>query len=118
MITTFTFASGHSLKALKTSGNGGNTCLPWASSSASVAWIADVLDLVNERLEAMPEVGRHLQIGPSHFMTPDLTQPAIERIWNYSILPYLEEQFFGRETELKRFDLELLRREAAERTRP
>ncbi len=84
--------------------------------SAEVAWIAAVLDLVNERLEAMPDVGRHLQIGPSHFMSKDLTQAAIERIWKYSILPYLEEQFFGREGALADFDLRALHEQAIQRT--
>jgi hypothetical protein len=75
---------------------------------AELAWIAAVLDVVNERLEAMPDVGRHLQIGPSHFMNKNLTHATVERIWKYSILPYLEEQFFGREAALADFDLKAL----------
>ena len=82
---------------------------------AELAWIAAVLDLVNERLEAMPDVGRHLQVGPSHFMNKDLTQASIERIWKYSILPYLEEQFFGREGALADFDLKALHEQAIQR---
>jgi len=84
---------------------------------AELAWIADVLDLVNERLEAMPEVGRHLQIGPSHFMTPDLTQAKLERIWKYSILPFIEEQLFGREDGLAEFEMQTLRDELERRRR-
>jgi len=84
---------------------------------AELAWIAEVLDLVNERLEAMPEVGRHLQIGPSHFMTPDLTQAKLERIWKYSILPFIEEQLFGREDGLAKFELQMLRDEVERRSR-
>lgn len=84
---------------------------------AELAWIADVLDLVNERLEAMPEVGRHLQIGPSHFMTTDLTQAKLDRIWKYSILPFIEEQLFGREAGLADFELQTLRDELERRRR-
>jgi hypothetical protein len=41
-------------------------------------------------------------------MNKNLTHATVERIWKYSILPYLEEQFFGREAALADFDLKAL----------
>lgn len=69
-------------------------------------WVADVIDRANGQL---PD--KHLAIGPSHFMRPGgLTEELVERIWRYSILPYLGDLFFGREEELDRFDLKKLRK--------
>ncbi len=42
-------------------------------------------------------------------MKKNLDEEWVERIWQHSVLPYIEEQFFGEETELERFDLDLLR---------
>jgi 5-methylcytosine-specific restriction protein B len=41
-------------------------------------------------------------VGPSHFMDPSLTPQKLERIWKYSIIPYLAEYFIEqRERALK-----------------
>jgi len=37
---------------------------------------------------------RNLAIGHSHFMKRDLTEKQVERIWAFSILPYIEDNFF------------------------
>lgn len=58
------------------------------------SWVADLLDTINEELESRLD-GPHLQIGPSHFMRPNLDENQLQRIWTYNVFPYLEDQFFG-----------------------
>jgi MoxR-like ATPase len=67
-------------------------------------WVAAVVDKANERLG-----DRHAFIGPSYFMTQDLTEEWVDLIWRHAILPYLEEQFFGEPERLREFDLAKLR---------
>src|ERR1035437_2085904 len=71
----------------------------------ALAWVADLVDLANERLD-----NRHMAIGPSHFLRKDLTEEWVELIWEHSVLPYVAEQFFGEEGRLKDFALADLRR--------
>lgn len=70
----------------------------------SFLWIADVVDEANRRLG-----DRNVAIGPSHFMRADLTEEWAGLIWDYAVIPYLSEQFFGEEERLAEFDLERLR---------
>jgi MoxR-like ATPase len=79
-----------------------------AEHSPELSWLSPVLDRTNALL-ADP----HLAVGPSHFLKSDLTEKAARRIWTYSVLPYLQDQFFGREYELDKFNLDRLRREVA-----
>jgi 5-methylcytosine-specific restriction protein B len=40
---------------------------------------------------------RDYKIGPSYLMTPDVeTAGGLDRVWEYSILPLLEEHHYGR----------------------
>ena len=71
-------------------------------------WVADVVDRANELLP-----GTHSDIGPSHFMRDDLTEEWVELIWEYSILPYIAEQYFGDEARLEAFALEKLKKAAS-----
>jgi 5-methylcytosine-specific restriction protein B len=66
-------------------------------------YVADVVDKANALL---PD--RHLQIGPSHFMTSRLTDEWLSKIWRGSVLPYIEEQFFDEPEKVKQFELERL----------
>ncbi len=69
------------------------------------SWVADLVDLANERLG-----DRHTSIGPSFFM-PDaegLDEAQVRRIWRRAVLPYIEEQFFGNEDRLAEFDFDRL----------
>ena len=66
----------------------------WLEANDEPGWVADLLKLVNEEL--MERLGGpDLQIGPSHFMRPGLTEAVVRRIWDYSVLPYIEEQLHG-----------------------
>lgn len=71
--------------------------------------LADIVDAANSKL---PD--RNLLIGPSHFMRPQLSDHWVERIWEYSITPFVEEQFFGDADAPKQFTLDALRTPAAE----
>jgi MoxR-like ATPase len=66
-------------------------------------YVADLVDRVNAQL---PD--RHLQIGPSHFMTSRLDDQWLRKIWRASILPYLEEQFFDEPQRVEVFALDRL----------
>ena len=76
-----------------------------------MAWVADVVDLANKRL---PD--RHAAIGPSYFLKAGLTLAKMQTIWEYAIMPLLEEQFFGEEGRLEDFTLDKLCLEAGIRT--
>ena len=47
----------------------------WLADGNGQSAIADFLDAVNKEL--LPVVGEHLLIGPSHFMTTDLSDNAL-----------------------------------------
>jgi len=66
-------------------------------------WVADAVDRANAKLE-----DPNRAIGPSHFLRKDLTEEWVHRIWRHSIIPYLEEQFFGQEERVEEFTLEQL----------
>ena len=70
---------------------------------------ADLVDAANAKLE------RDMGIGPSYFMGGGgaLDQPRVERIWKRSVLPYIEEQFFGDSAKLAEFDISRLTRQLA-----
>lgn len=75
-------------------------------------WLATLLDRANEKLD-----DPNFSIGPSHFMDRErLTEPWVEMIWQHSILPFVEEHFFGEPDRLREFDLERLRRAVGRQT--
>lgn len=71
----------------------------WLDHHGSGTAVADLLDAVNTELAE--QVGDHLVIGPSHFMKEDLSEEALERIWEFNIYPTLEEMLWGRHEELR-----------------
>ena len=79
------------------------------NGSTEMAWVADVVDRANERLRD----DRHAAIGPSHFMKPNLSEADVERVWNHSVLPYIEERLFGSRDRMSAFELDALRADAA-----
>ncbi len=87
-----------------------------AKGSAEVAdYAADLVDRLNERLmEQQGTYGENLKVGHSYFMEKDLDLDLLSRIWASDVLPYLEEQLFGREVDVKAtFSLEALESEEA-----
>ena len=73
-------------------------------------------------LEELNEViaDRDFAIGPSYFMTPRIGEGGeLDRIWQHAIMPLLEEQFFGTDTDVPgRFGLSAIRRRLAARDQP
>jgi len=63
--------------------------------------VAELLDAVNAEL--VRDLGDHLLIGPSHFMKEDLSEDALQRIWDFNIFPTLEELLWGRTEALARW---------------
>ena len=57
--------------------------------------MADVVDRANSLLQD----DRQAAIGPSYFLQQDLDEASVERIWEYNVLPYLEERLFGYESD-------------------
>ena len=72
-------------------------------------WVADILDRANRLLIDDDNAA----IGPSHFMKPDLDEAAARRIWEYGVLPYVEERLFGERDRLADFAFDRLRGTAA-----
>ena len=67
-------------------------------------WLADVVSEANRRLG-----DQQAAIGPSYFLRENLTPEWVKIIWEYAVLPYLAERFFGEEDRLKEFNLDELR---------
>ncbi|WP_265444419.1 McrB family protein [Flexivirga meconopsidis] len=74
----------------------------WLAAHDGPVWVAAVVDAVNDELRRALR-GPHLQIGHSHFMVEGLTDAALARIWTYSVYPFIEDQFYGREDVLRTF---------------
>lgn len=72
---------------------------------------ADLLRTLND---AIGEEDRDFKIGPSYLMKPHLEQPgALERVWQYDLMPLLEEHYYGRLNRAQvrdRFGLAAIRR--------
>ncbi len=77
-----------------------------ARNAPDMIWVADMLDLINERL--LEDVGRSLLLGPSYFMRDDLTEERLHEIWRFQITPLLEEYFAGMPGGPEEYDLDRL----------
>ena len=89
----------------------------WTNENApGQAWVVALVSAVNSELEK--ELGgEHLQLGPSHFMKTDLNDGGFERVWQYNIEPFIEDQLFGKPDKIKQFRLDaVLRRHRSGRS--
>ena len=75
--------------------------------------VADVVDEANRLLKD----DRHAAIGPSYFMKERLDKKMVERIWEHSVLPYIEERLFGDDNRIEEFELSKLRAKAEQKRR-
>ena len=73
----------------------------WLVHNRRPVGVADLVDRVNVELRS--RLGEHLLIGPSFFMKSDLSELALERIWEHNVFPFLEEQLWGDEAEIDRW---------------
>ena len=84
----------------------------WLKKNAALEmeWVADIVDHANGLLSD----DRHAAIGPSYFMKPGgLSEADVARIWEHSVLPYVEERLFGNAERLEAFRLDTVRKQAA-----
>ena len=84
----------------------------WLKKNAApeMEWVADIVDHANGLLSD----DRHAAIGPSYFMKPGgLSAADVARIWEHSVLPYVEERLFGNAERLEAFRLDIVRKQAA-----
>ena len=76
-----------------------------------MTWVADVVDLANQKLaNGLPD-DHHAAIGPSYFMKESLDEAQAKRIWEHAVLPYIKERLFGEPDRLRDFELDALRRQ-------
>ena len=69
-----------------------------------VLGMGSVVKFVEDANEKLGEQRRDAAIGPSYFMKPNLDNAMADRIWEYNVLPYLEEQLYGESTTLKEIE--------------
>ena len=79
----------------------------WLEKHGQDTLAADLIDSANTKLE------RDTGIGPSYFMREGQTldETRVRRIWDRSVIPYVEEQCFGDAEKLKGFEFDFLKRE-------
>jgi MoxR-like ATPase len=80
-----------------------------ARQHPELTWVSAVVQRANEKL-GDPAVA----IGPSHFIRDDLDATWVRRAWEHSVLPTLEDHFFGQDHRLAEFDLDVLRAEVSQ----
>ena len=91
----------------------------WLENKEEEAWVGEMVAKVNNEL-AKALGGDHLQLGASHFMTEGISDDAsgtLKRVWEYTIMPFIEEQFFDRPDQIDYFRLEQVRGRHAPRDR-
>ena len=94
----------------------------WLEEKGEHAWVGELVAKVNQELSE--ELGGpHLQLGPSHFMKPgisNLETGKLRMVWRYTIEPFMEEQFFDDPDRIQRFRLEnvLMRHGSRESDQP
>ena len=81
----------------------------WLKREGEPVWVGELVAMVNDELtEAL---GADLQLGASHFMkkgyhdVPAADDPVLGRIWRFNIEPFIEDQLFGNQEQIKRFRL-------------
>lgn len=82
----------------------------WLAAHDEPDWVSALLNMVNDELRERLG-GPHLQIGPSHFMRAGIGKDGdLERIWTYSVYPYIEEQLYGDQGAINQFTYESVRK--------
>jgi 5-methylcytosine-specific restriction protein B len=68
-----------------------------------MAWVAEVVDQANDLLD-----DRNMAIGPSHFIKTDLDKTRVRQIWDRTVIPFIEDQFFDEPDRVEPFTLDRL----------
>ena len=78
----------------------------WLSQHApKMAYVATVLDKLNDALRR-ERLDDNLLVGHTHFMRRGLDELALKRLWDRSIVPTLEEYFYGKRDKIAQFRFE------------
>lgn len=75
-----------------------------AANAPNMMLVADIVDKANAQLDDDP----HAAVGPSYFMREGLDDAALDRIWEHSVRPYLQERLFYDRDRLENFELKRL----------
>ena len=81
----------------------------WLEREDQPSWVGELVAMVNDELTEALDGG--LQLGASHFMKkgygtePSENDHTLSRIWRYNIEPFIEDQFFGSDTQINSFRL-------------
>jgi 5-methylcytosine-specific restriction enzyme B len=85
------------------------TLAKWIAANApALGWLPAVVERLNDQLAT---IDRQLQLGHSYFMREGIDQKRVELIWKADVLPYLEDQLFGRENVAETYSLARIRAE-------
>jgi len=76
-------------------------------------FVVGVFRELNERLER--RFGKDLIVGHSYFMKLDLDETSLGSLWTYSILPLVEEYFYGESKIAAQFGLKAIGKAVRER---
>ena len=81
----------------------------WLEANApDMMRVAGIVDEANRLLSDDP----HAAVGPSYFMRKGLDEDSLDRIWEHSVKPYIEERLFHDRDRLQEFALNKLREAA------
>jgi len=81
----------------------------WLEHEDQPPWVGELVAMVNDELTE--SLGADLQLGASHFMKkgygdePNDNDRTLRRVWRFNIEPFIEDQFFGNETQIDEFRL-------------
>jgi 5-methylcytosine-specific restriction protein B len=77
----------------------------WLEREKEPTEVAELVEMVNADL-TRDLGGPHLQLGPSHFMKKGLDDAALRRIWNYNVVPFIEDQFYGEPARIREYEFD------------
>lgn len=80
-----------------------------AENRPGYEWIAELLARLNQQLAAHG-ISKEYHIGHSHFMTKTISENELQLIWDFTILPTIEEYFHNRMELLAKYQLRELSR--------
>jgi uncharacterized protein (DUF2461 family)/MoxR-like ATPase len=83
--------------------------------SKELIWVADLLIKLNQQLTGHG-INKDQHIGHSHFMTRNLDLAKLQLIWDFTILPTIEEYFYNRPDLLNKYTLTELSRGLIDQT--
>ncbi|MCY3901869.1 MAG: AAA family ATPase [Caldilineaceae bacterium] len=86
-----------------------NVLRKWLSKGPpELKWVAEMVKIANDLLKD----DRHAAIGPSYFMKEELEERMVERVWEHSVIPYIEERLFNEDNKISEFEYTKLRDQA------